>query len=127
MKSGSVADLVLYLLENFDPTANVEVLELIVDVNAKVRVYKPSCDEKPSHEKKVNKEVFTVTELDDPDEVNVGDLVYFDYTNAGNGPVTRVGFVVSDNYGSLLLYDLTVDGLRRFDHDFMEDIFLLKQ
>jgi hypothetical protein len=124
MKSGSVADLVLYLLDNFDPTANVEVLELIVDVNAKVRVYKPSHEKKVE---KVNKEIFTPIELNDPEDVSEGDLVYFDYTNAGNGPVTRVGFVVSDDYGSLLLYDLTVDGLRRFDHDFMEDIFLLKQ
>lgn len=115
----TVAEAVLFLVENFSP---LDVIEL--DIVTKVQVNVVA--EPKKVEKKVNKAIFEVTELADPAEVTVDDLVYFDYTNPGNGPVERVGFVLKAEHGRILLEDLSVGGKPRwFDHDYIEDIYLL--
>lgn len=110
----------VFLLMQADPLEEIEF-----DVIARVTVTPVSKTEKPGVS--VKKQVFDVLEgLGDPADAKVDDLVFFDYTNAGNGPVTRVGFVLKTDYGKILLEDLSVGGNPRwFDHDFIEDIYLL--
>lgn len=47
----------------------------------------------------------------------LGELVYFDYDNPQSGPETRVGFIEEVTHDSILLDDLSVDGVRRFKKD----------
>lgn len=105
----------VFLLMQADPLEEIEF-----DVVAKVTVTPVA-----SLKKVVKKNIFEAEELSDPADAEVNDLVYLDYGNPGEGPITRVGFVLANDHGSLLVYDLSVDGVRRFDHDFVEDIFLL--
>lgn len=114
-KRMTVAEAVLLLMEQ-NPCEEIEF-----EVVAKVTVTPVA-----SPEKVVNKNIFEADELKTPGNVEVDDLVFFDYTNPGNGPVTRVGFVLKAEYGRILLEDLSVGGKPRwFDHLFIEDIYLL--
>ncbi len=115
----TVAEAVFFLVENFSP---LDVIEL--DITTKVSV--SVANEPKKTERIVSNNIFTANELDDPTDLEVDDLVYFDYTNPGNGPVERVGFVLKAERGKVLLEDLSVGGKPRwFDHDFIEDIYLL--
>lgn len=116
-KKMTVAEAVVLLLENFGPFDVVEF-----DFTTKVTVTPVA----PVVAERVNRKIFEVEELEDPADIDEGDLVYFDYTNPGNGPVERVGFVLKADFGKILLEDLSVGGKPRwFDHDFIEDIYLL--
>jgi hypothetical protein len=117
VKKMTVAEATLLLLTNFSPYDEIEF-----DFTLKVTVSTPT---KVSVAKLVSKNIFEIAVLGDPSDAEEGDLVYLDYTNPSSGPVTRVGFVLTNDHGSLLIYDLSVDGVRRFDHGFIEDIHLL--
>lgn len=110
----TVAEAVLLLMQA-DPLEEIEF-----DVVAKVTV------SRGQQAKSVKKNIFEVDEVKDPADVDLGSLVFLDYDNPGNGPVTRVGFVRKNENGKILLEDLSVGGKPRwFDHDFIDGIYLL--
>lgn len=111
----------VFLLMQADPLEEIEL-----DVVAKLTVSQVGPLKTEKVAKKVSKNLFEVAELEEPADAEVGDLVFLDYDNSGSGPVTRVGFVLKNENGKILLEDLSVGGSPRwFSHSFIEDIYLL--
>jgi hypothetical protein len=99
----TVDDVIDFLLENFTGDDKVKHLDLLVEL---VEEDSPSVHPDVFHEKSVAN-----FHQDDVDK-----LVYFDYDNF-NGSSVRVGYILSLEYDTILLHDLSVGGeYRRFNN-----------
>jgi hypothetical protein len=52
-------------------------------------------------------------------------MIYFNYLNPKDGPITRVGVILENKDNTILLWDFSVDGIREFSHVYMTDVHYL--